>query len=95
MSTILGPATNDNSSFASTVAAPFFDNYNLHIPAATTTQLESGGAAGLGIPTDIDGETFGTLGSALAPDIGFDEFAGVAVDLTPPSISYTRCRTRV
>ena len=61
---------------ASTTGAPFVNNNNLHIPAGTSTQLESGGVAGLGIVTDYDGDTFGTLGTATAPDIGFDEFAG-------------------
>ena len=81
VSTVLGPATNDNASFASTTAAPFVSNTDLHIPASTATPLESGGVAGLGIVTDYDGQTFGTLGTATAPDIGFDEFAGTA----PPS----------
>ena len=52
VSTILGLATNDNASFASTVAAPFVNNTDLHIPAATATQLESGRRSG---PGDRDG----------------------------------------
>ncbi len=47
------------------------------------TQLESGGA-NVGVTTDIDGDA-----RSATPDIGADEFAGVAVDLTPPAITYT------
>jgi hypothetical protein len=67
--------TNDNASFATTTAPPFTSNVNLHIPAATATRLESGGAA-VGVAIDIDAETR----NATTPDIGADEFAG-----TPPA----------
>jgi hypothetical protein len=71
-----GAGTNDNASFAVTGAPPFVSNTDLHIPAATVTRLESGGAA-LGVVDDIDAETR----NATTPDIGADEFAGV----TPPA----------
>ena len=77
-------ATNDNGSFATTSAAPFTSATDLHIPAATATQLESGGSA-VPVPTDIDGEAR----SATTPDIGADEFTGIAVDLTGPAVTYT------
>ena len=64
---------------------PFTSATNLHIPDGTGTQLESGGVV---VPTtnfDIDNVTR----NASTPDIGGDEFNGVAVDLTGPAISYT------
>lgn len=64
---------------------PFTSATNLHIPDGTGTQLESGGVV---VPTtnfDIDLVTR----NASTPDIGADEFTGVPVDLTGPSISYT------
>ncbi|MEO8196260.1 MAG: Calx-beta domain-containing protein [Thermoanaerobaculia bacterium] len=76
--------TNDNASFASTLTAPFTSATDLHIPAATPTQLESTGAV-VSVTTDIDGDPR----SGTTPDIGADEFAGVFVDLTPPAISYS------
>jgi hypothetical protein len=39
----------------------------------------------VGVATDIDGDAR----SGSTPDIGADEFAGIAVDLTPPAIGYT------
>jgi CSLREA domain-containing protein len=57
----------------------------LHINTATPTQLESGGAPIAGITDDFDGNTR----NASTPDVGADEFAGVILDLTAPSISYT------
>jgi hypothetical protein len=67
---------------------------NLHINTGLTpTQLESGGAS-LGITIDIDNQTrpgpAGSVnGGATAPDIGADEFDGVPLDLSAPSISFT------
>ena len=48
------------------------------------TQLESGGIPIAGITDDFDGDTR----NASTPDIGADEFSGILLDLTPPSISY-------
>ncbi|MBL8000498.1 MAG: T9SS type A sorting domain-containing protein [Flavobacteriales bacterium] len=57
----------------------------LHIDPATPTQLESGGIPVAGITTDFDNNTR----SATTPDIGADEFAGIAADLSGPTITYT------
>ena len=83
-STLSVAATNDNSSIATSFPAPFTSSSNLHIPPATLTQLESGGAA-IGVGTDIDGDAR----NATTPDIGADEFTGVAGDPEPPLIVYT------
>ncbi len=69
----------------SQVADPAFTSTtNLHIPAATSSILESGGTAIGGITTDIDGDTRpgpagSTNGGATAPDIGADEFDGTPI----------------
>lgn len=73
-STLSAAGTNDNASFASTAAAPFTTSTNLHIPNGTATRLESGGAAGTGVTVDIDNE----MRNVTTPDIGADEFSGVA-----------------
>jgi len=83
-SAALGNGSNDFASFATTAAAPFTSATNLHIPAATSTQLESGGAD-LSVLTDIDG----AARNANFPDIGADEFAGTLADNTAPNIAYT------
>jgi len=57
----------------------------LHINTTTPTQIESAGAPVSGITDDFDGDTR----NGSTPDIGADEFAGIGVDLTPPSITYT------
>lgn len=57
----------------------------LHINPATPTQLESGGTPVGGITDDFDGQTR----NVSTPDVGADEFAGIALDLTAPTISYT------
>jgi trimeric autotransporter adhesin len=57
----------------------------LHINTTVPTQIESGGTPVTGITTDFDGNTR----NATTPDIGGDEFAGIPVDMTPPSIVYT------
>ncbi len=80
----LGVGSSELYSFGTTAAAPFTTATDLHIPAATVTALESGGAA-VGISTDIDG----AARNASTPDIGADEFNGVVTDAVPPVISYT------
>ncbi|MBX7042539.1 MAG: hypothetical protein K1X85_06515 [Ignavibacteria bacterium] len=60
----------------------------------TPTQLESAGTAITGYTTDIDNQTrpgpAGSVnGGATNPDLGADEFDGVPLDLTKPSITYT------
>lgn len=72
-STLSAAGTNDNASFATTANPPFTTDVDLHIPAATATRLESGGAA-VGVADDIDLESR----NATTPDIGADEFAGTA-----------------
>ena len=80
-STLETNGTNDNTSFANTTIPPFVSANDLHIPAGTTTRLESGGAT-TSLLVDIDGQLRpGPVGSvnggALAPDIGADEFDGI------------------
>jgi hypothetical protein len=68
------------SKFLSTAGA----NANfLHIDTTIATQAESGGAAIAGITVDYDG----TTRNATTPDIGADEFIGVAGDFTGPAIT--------
>ncbi|MBL0154104.1 MAG: hypothetical protein IPP93_11685 [Chitinophagaceae bacterium] len=57
----------------------------LHISTSIATQLESGAASVAGITDDFDGD----VRNGSTPDIGADEFAGIAADFTPPSINYT------
>lgn len=92
-STLSVAGTNDNNSLGTAAAPPFTSATNLHIPAATPTELESKGAA-VGVATDIDndsrpGPAGSVNGGATAPDLGADEFDGVPVDVTAPSITYT------
>jgi hypothetical protein len=72
-STLRTGGTNDNASFATTAAVPYTSATDLHIPAATVTLLESGGAT-VGVATDIDGDS---RPNGFAPDMGADEFVGV------------------
>ena len=68
---------------------------NLHLNMGITpTQMESGGVTGTGITDDYDnqvrpGPTGSVNGGATAPDLGADEFDGVPLDLTAPTITYT------
>ncbi len=68
---------------------------DLHLNMGTTpTQLESGGTVIAGLTIDYDNQTrpgpAGSInGGGLSPDLGADEFDGVVLDLTPPSISFT------
>ncbi len=71
----------ENPTFVSTTGA---NAQYLHINTVVATQIESGGG-NAGITDDFDGDTR----NATTPDIGADEFTGIAADLTPPSISYT------
>ncbi|MDL1949233.1 DUF11 domain-containing protein, partial [Acidobacteria bacterium ACD] len=76
-STLSLAGTNDSLSFAKNFGAPFTSATDLHIPAATVTQLESGGVGTgvTGVLADIDGDA---RPNGTAPDIGADEFTGVA-----------------
>lgn len=66
---------------------------DLKIDTAIGTQLESGGVVVAGLDNDFEGDirqgSIGYPGTGSAPDIGADEFAGLAQDLTPPVINYT------
>ncbi|MEN3331064.1 MAG: hypothetical protein V7641_429 [Blastocatellia bacterium] len=80
----------ENPPFLSTTGS----NANfLHISGASPTQIESGGVNIAGITDDYDGQTRqgnpGYAGTGSAPDVGADEFAGTALDLSPPVITYT------
>jgi len=66
----------------------FISATDLHLVAADGSNfnfLESKGVA-VTVTTDIDAQS---RPNGTAPDIGADEFVGVAGDLTPPAISYT------
>jgi hypothetical protein len=71
--------------------------YDLHIVNSFTTRLESGGVILTAVTTDIDGNPrypnpgypLNPLFPPTAPDIGADEFGGIPLDLTPPTITYT------
>jgi hypothetical protein len=81
-------ASRDSASFSEN--PPFLSTTGssanfLHISAVVATQLESGGTAVTGITDDFDGQTR----NVSTPDVGGDEFAGIATDLTGPVISYT------
>ncbi|HPI85215.1 MAG TPA: hypothetical protein PLR01_02495 [Bacteroidales bacterium] len=82
--------------FVNVVSMP----YNLHIQTTIPTQCESGGAtvsAPVNIIDDYDGNPrYPNAGypdnansPAAAPDIGADEFGGLALDITPPNILFT------
>ena len=83
----------------STAPGIFFQNFTasstgfLHLVAGITTQAESGAANIATYTDDFDADVRqgngGYSGSGTAPDIGADEFAGVAADLIGPAISYT------
>ncbi len=68
---------------------------DLHVNfGVTPTQLESGGVVISGLNTDYDnqarpGPAGSVNGGAFAPDMGADEFDGVFLDLSAPSINYT------
>ncbi len=77
--------TRDNASISEnpTWASITGANANfLHIDTTVATQIENGGTPVVGITDDFDGD----VRSTTTPDIGADEFAGVPMDLTPPSI---------
>ena len=84
-------AVTENPPFINVSTTP----YNMHLQAAVTTQCESGGTiitSPFAITTDYDNDnrypTAGYPGTANAPDIGADEFAGLPSDITAPTITY-------
>jgi hypothetical protein len=87
-------STGDVSSYSG-IAVNYVNAANdLHLTMGVTpTVLESGGTAIAGISTDFDaqtrpGPTGSVNGGAFAPDLGADEFDGVYLDGTAPTISY-------
>ena len=86
----------ENPPFVNVATQP----YDIHINAAIPTLCESAGTIvnyPVVITTDIDNQPrYPNAGypdnpahPATAPDIGSDEFAGMPLDLTPPTIDYT------
>lgn len=73
----------ENPHFLSSVAP-----YNLHIDNAIATEIESGGLS-VNYPITITTDFDGNIRNTLTPDIGADEFAGIRLDNTAPSINYT------
>src|SRR5258705_8055719 len=81
----------ENPPFLSTVGSSA--NF-LHIVAASTTLLESHAVNIAGITDDYDADIRqgnpGYAGTGTAPDVGADEFEGVAQgDIQPPAIVYS------
>ncbi|HPT04586.1 MAG TPA: BNR-repeat neuraminidase N-terminal domain-containing protein, partial [Bacteroidales bacterium] len=84
-------AKTENVPFVSTTSP-----YDLHVNTAVATQAESGGmqvTTPFAVANDFDGDIrwgeTGYTGSGSSTDIGADEFNGIIMDLTPPSIVYT------
>ena len=80
-----------NPPFQSTVGT---DPTFLHIIAGSTTQLESRAVNIAGITDDFDAQVRqgnpGYAGTGTAPDVGADEFEGIALgDLSPPAIVHS------
>ncbi len=74
----------ENPAFVNSTTPP----YDLRINIAVPTQIESGGlpiSSPLAITDDFDG----TTRNLTTPDIGANEFNGIALDLTPPTITYS------
>ena len=74
----------ENPPFLNVAATP----YNLHMNTAIATQTESGGtpvSAPIAVTTDFDNDSR----NATSPDVGADEFSGIALDFNPPTIAYT------
>ena len=90
-------ASGSDGASLSGVSVIFVDptNGDLHLNfGVTPTALESGGVAVATTTVDFDnqarpGPAGSVNGGALAPDIGADEFDGVPLDITAPSIAYT------
>ena len=92
-STLNTTTSNDTATLVYVSAPPFTSSTDFHIPAGTSTSLESAGAS-LGVTTDIDGDTrpgpAGSIyGGGVAPDLGADEFDGTQMHGVPPAITYT------
>ena len=82
-----GGSITENVPFVNSTTAP----YDLHVQTTVPTQTESGGqiiSAPISIVDDIDGN-LRAVGSPNYPDMGADEFNGITVDITAPSLIYT------
>jgi hypothetical protein len=66
-------------------SSPFVSATDLHVQTSIPTQVESAGIPLPGMNTDIDGVSR----NATTPDVGADEFSGIAQDLTAPGILHT------
>lgn len=62
--------------------------YDLHVQTSVVSQTESGGTP-IVTPITITNDYDGDARNASTPDIGADEFNGMGIDITPPSIIYT------
>lgn len=95
-------APRDDASFSE--MPPFLNissvPYDLRLDPNIATMCESGGStvsSPVSVTTDFDGTArFPNPGypqnpsyPATAPDVGADEYAGIPIDITPPSITYT------
>ncbi len=77
-----GASISENPTWSTTTGS---DPDFLHIDRTVATQIESGGTPIASVTDDIDGDAR----HATMPDIGADEFSGIPLDLTAPSITYT------
>jgi|GEM_PF-1106773 len=82
-----GSATELTPFLSFTGSSPNF----LHVNTAMATAAESGGVNIAGITNDFDADirqgNLGYAGTGTNPDIGADEFNGIAADVTGPSIT--------
>ncbi|MCX6246080.1 MAG: hypothetical protein NTU98_15405 [Bacteroidetes bacterium] len=89
-------SVSENPPFTNVSTAP----YDLHLKTTVSTACESGGtviSSPISIVMDYDNDVRYPNGGypnnvsypATAPDIGFDEFAGMPLDVSGPVISYT------
>ena len=74
----------ENVPYVNSTSAP----YDLHVSTNVATQVESGGIP-ISSPINISNDFDNDSRSATNPDIGADEFNGIAADFTAPSINYT------
>ena len=74
----------ENVPFVNVATTP----YDLHIQTSAVTQTESAGTP-IVTPITITNDYDGDARNASTPDIGADEFNGLGIDITPPSIIYT------
>ncbi|TAE12771.1 MAG: hypothetical protein EAY72_09040 [Bacteroidetes bacterium] len=86
-------APRESASFSEVVpfvtATPSDANY-LHVSTTSPTQCESGGTP---LPSQTTIDYSGDTRSTTTPDVGADEFNGVGLDATGPTISYTPLTT--